>query len=137
MQTTDVSCAVIVREGMVLAATRNDKVSNSGLWEFPGGKPKVNESPEDCVVRRVQEELNLNIHVVDEIPPFKVAVSEQKQFNIHPFVAEILNGTVELSHHTKAEWFMPMQLMSLPWSQTDIPIIEEIVGRIFRNGKIV
>lgn len=137
MQTTDVSCAVIVHGGMVLAANRGQNVSNSGQWEFPGGKPKDDEQPKDCVVRRVQEELNLNIQVVDELKPYKVSVSESKQFNIHPFVAEIVNGTVELTNHSRAAWFMPIQLMSLAWPQSDLPIVEEIVGRVFRTGKVV
>ena len=137
MQTTDVSCAVIVREGMILVANRSSNLSNGGRWEFPGGKPKENELPQDCVVRRVQEELNLNIQVVDKFQPFMVSVDSNKEFNIHPFVAQIVDGSVELSHHSRAEWFMPMQLMGLAWPESDLPIIEEIVGRIFRDGKIV
>ncbi len=135
-QATDVSCAVIVRQGMILAANRNESVSNSGAWEFPGGKPKPDETPEECVIRRVHEELSLSIHVVDKIEPYTVETASGKVFNIHPFVAEIVNGQVELNLHSRAEWFMPMQLMSLAWPETDLPIIDEIVGRIFKNGKI-
>ncbi len=137
MQITDVSCAVIVREGMILAANRNNRVSNSGAWEFPGGKPHEGETPEDCVVRRVQEELNLNIHVVDELTTFTVQSSADKAYKIYPFLAEITNGNVELTHHSRAEWFMPMQLMGLAWPDTDLPIIDEIVSRIFKTGKII
>lgn len=137
MQTTNVSCAVIVREGLILAANRSENVSNSGQWEFPGGKPQEGETPRDCVVRRVREELNVNINVLDQMNPFKVEVSDDKAFNIYPFVAEIVDGKFELTSHSKAEWFLPMQLMSLAWPETDLPIIDEIVGRIFRNGKIV
>ena len=136
-QIIDVSCAVIVREGMILAANRNERVSNSGAWEFPGGKPQKGESPVDCVVRRVQEELNLSIHVVDELKTFMVQASEEKSYKIYPFLAEIVNGSVELTHHSRAEWFMPMQLMSLAWPESDLPIIDEIVGRIFKTGKIL
>ena len=137
MQTTDVSCAIIVREGMILAANRGSSLSGAGKWEFPGGKPKQGEAPKDCVVRRVREELNININVLDELKPYEVPVDAEKLFRIHPFVAEVDDGTVELSHHSRAEWFMPMQLMTLAWPQSDLPIIEEIVGRIFKNGRIV
>lgn len=136
MKTTDVSCAVIVREGMILAAKRGDQVSNSGAWEFPGGKPKEGESAKDCVVRKVQEELNLNINVVDEMKKFTVK-TDDKTFNIHPFLAEIETGNLELCYHSRAEWFMPMQLMGLAWPSTDVPIIDELVSRIFSTGKIL
>lgn len=137
MQVTDVSCAIIVREGMILAAKRNDSVSHSGQWEFPGGRPMDGEAPQECVVRRVREELNVEVEVADRIVPYEVAVGNEKQYRIFPFVARIVDGSFELSHHSKAEWFMPMQLMSLAWPDTDLPIIDEIVGRIFRNGRIV
>lgn len=137
MQTTDVSCAVIVSQGMILAANRGEQVSNSGIWEFPGGKPKKGETPEDCVVRRVREELNLNINILDAMNSFTVQTTQDKSYTIHPFFAEIANGSIELTHHSRAEWFMPMQLMSLAWPETDLPIIDEIVGRIFKTGKIV
>lgn len=122
---------------MILAATRGEHVSNSGAWEFPGGKPKEGESPRDCVVRRVQEELNLSINVVDELRKFSVKTSENRTFNIHPFLAEIVHGNIELGNHSRAEWFMPMQLMGLAWPETDVPIIDEIVSRIFKNGRLV
>ncbi|CAI9393035.1 8-oxo-dGTP diphosphatase [Bacillus sp. T2.9-1] len=31
------------------------------LWEFPGGKVKENETPKDCVIREVNEELGVSI----------------------------------------------------------------------------
>lgn len=138
IETQDVSCAVIVRHGMVLAANRGTTVSHSGSWEFPGGKPHEGETPVECVVRRVNEELKIKIEVVDKIEPFEVSLpNESRRFRMHPFLAHIVDGKVELSHHSKAEWFLPMQLMALAWPETDLPIVEEVVGRIFRTGKIV
>ena len=40
MNKKDVTCAIIVRDGKILVAARSEYVSNKGLWEFPGGKPK-------------------------------------------------------------------------------------------------
>ncbi len=137
MEKTDVSCAVIVREGMILAANRKEDVSNCGMWEFPGGRPQDGETPSDCVIRRVKEELNVDINVVDRMEPFSINSDGHKTYNIHPFLAEIVEGSFELTHHSKAEWFMPMQLMSLAWPETDLPIIDEIVNRIFTKGKIL
>ena len=137
MRTIEVSCAVIVREGLILAANRGDTVSNSGVWEFPGGKPLEGEQPQDCVVRRVKEELNVDINVVDKMESFSVDADDSRRFLMHPFFAEVSNGSFELSNHSKIEWFMPMQLMSLAWPETDLPIIDEIVNRIFKNGRLI
>lgn len=134
----DVACAIIVRNGMVLAARRGEELSNSGAWEFPGGKPRENESPRDCAVRRVLEELEINIRVIEELPSYEVVSStnEDKTFVIHPFIAEIEDGKVMLHGHSYVAWFMPIQLMCLAWPPSDMPIIDNIVERILQNGKI-
>ncbi|MCQ2201148.1 MAG: NUDIX domain-containing protein [Bacteroidales bacterium] len=134
----DVACAIIVRNGMVLAARRGEELSNSGAWEFPGGKPRENESPRDCAVRRVLEELEINIRIIEELPSYEVVSStnEDKTFVIHPFIAEIEDGKVMLHGHSYVAWYMPIQLMGLAWPPSDMPIIDNIVERILQTGKI-
>jgi 8-oxo-dGTP pyrophosphatase MutT (NUDIX family) len=47
---------VILREGAVVLL-KNDRDE----WELPGGKLELSESPEECVVREIGEELRLTI----------------------------------------------------------------------------
>ncbi|MCF0190294.1 MAG: NUDIX domain-containing protein [Marinilabiliaceae bacterium] len=136
MEKQDVACAVIIRNGMIMAAKRGEEQSNSGMWEFPGGKPAGGESAESCVVRRVKEELDLNIRVTSELPTFEVDQSENKRYVIHPFTAEIEDGKVMLKGHSYVAWFMPIQLMGLAWPPTDIPIIDNLVDRVMQTGRL-
>lgn len=46
-------------DGRILIAKRPDDKDMAGLWEFPGGKVEANETPEACVIRELQEELNV------------------------------------------------------------------------------
>lgn len=133
----DVACAVIIRNGMILAARRGEEFSNSGAWEFPGGKPKEDESPRDCAIRRVKEELDINICIKEALPSYEVmSEKSDKMFVIHPFLAEIEDGKVMLHGHSYVAWFMPIQLMGLAWPPSDMPIIDSIVDRILQTGKI-
>ena len=41
-----ISAAVMFKEGKVLLARRKKGESNAGLWEFPGGKIRDQETPQ-------------------------------------------------------------------------------------------
>ncbi|KTD23449.1 Mutator protein MutT [Legionella lansingensis] len=57
-----VAVAVIFNaEDKVLITRRPLHVSHGGMWEFPGGKLELNESPAEALLREVEEEVGLNI----------------------------------------------------------------------------
>lgn len=56
----DVVVAVIQRpDGCVLVSLRQEHQDMAGLCEFPGGKQEVDESPEQALVRELQEEVGI------------------------------------------------------------------------------
>jgi 8-oxo-dGTP diphosphatase len=60
----EVVAAVIVRsDGRILIARRPAGRHLAGLWEFPGGKRQMGESPEQALVREIQEELGVAVTV--------------------------------------------------------------------------
>ena len=52
-----VAAAVVERDGLFLLTRRLKGTHLAGTWEFPGGKCEPSESPENCLVREIQEEL--------------------------------------------------------------------------------
>ena len=54
--------ALIDWQGKVLISLRSDNKILPNFWEFPGGKIKTNESPDDAIVREIKEELSLDIN---------------------------------------------------------------------------
>ncbi|MGD6856428.1 NUDIX hydrolase [Bacillus infantis] len=37
------------------------------LWNFPGGKQELGETPLECAKREIQEEIGLNVHKLTEV----------------------------------------------------------------------
>jgi 8-oxo-dGTP diphosphatase len=51
------ACVLIDRDHHLLIAQRPEGRALAGLWEFPGGKIEAGESPEETIIRELQEEL--------------------------------------------------------------------------------
>ena len=58
-----VAAAITDARGRILLARRTDGRDLAGLWEFPGGKCEPGESPEQALVRELQEELGITVQV--------------------------------------------------------------------------
>ena len=53
------ACALVDGDGRVLISKRPEGKALAGLWEFPGGKLEAGETPEECLVRELAEELGV------------------------------------------------------------------------------
>jgi len=63
-----VSAAVLtLDDGRVLLARRAPRRAHGGLWEFPGGKIEIGETPEESLVRELCEELSLEVEVMEPL----------------------------------------------------------------------
>ena len=52
--------ALVDADGRVLLAQRPEGKPMAGLWEFPGGKIESGETPEQALIRELQEELAID-----------------------------------------------------------------------------
>ncbi len=59
--TTVVAAALVDRDGRVLIQKRPDHKPMGGLWEFPGGKVDPGETPEQALIRELDEELDVSV----------------------------------------------------------------------------
>jgi 8-oxo-dGTP diphosphatase len=63
MVLTVVAAALKNDKGEVLIQRRPEHKQNGGLWEFPGGKVELNETPEMALGRELKEELDINVNI--------------------------------------------------------------------------
>ena len=117
-----VSCAIIEQDGLILAAQRSGSMSLPLKWEFPGGKIKEGESPEDCLSRELIEEIGIQPAVCRQLPP---STHHYDNFTVtlFPFICSIRSGTITLHEHAAVAWLPPGELSSLDWAEADRPVL--------------
>ncbi len=95
-------------------------------WEFPGGKIEENETAEECILREIKEELNLEIEILKRLSASQYDYGTFK-INLIPFIAKYKNGVIILAEHKDFKWIEAKDLLSLDWAPADIPILNEFL----------
>ena len=132
-QIIKVTCAIIERNGRVLAAQRSEAMSMPMKWEFPGGKLEDGEDPAECLVREIREELGVDVRILDSLSP---VLHDYGDWTIEllPYICEIIRGDIVLHEHRAVTWKEPPELPDLDWPDADIPVILEYLDNHGRGG---
>jgi 8-oxo-dGTP diphosphatase len=117
-----VTCAIIERGGLVLAAQRSRSMRMPLRWEFPGGKVEPGEGIEACLHRELFEEMEIRVAVKRAMPPL---THRYPAFTVtlHPFVCELLSGGLVLNEHRAVVWLKPEELPALSWVEADLALV--------------
>jgi 8-oxo-dGTP diphosphatase len=125
-----VACAVLVRDGLVLATQRSAAMSLPLKWEFPGGKIRPGERAADCLARELDEELGIAVTVDRALA---ATTHDYRDFTVtlHPFLCTIAAGEPTLHEHAAARWLPPARLGELDWAEADLPLLAAL-----RDGEL-
>ena len=130
MKQVTVSGAIILRTNPTthkneIFATQRGYGDWEGWWEIPGGKLEPNETPEQCIVREIREELATEVRaerilgVVDyDYPTFHLTM--------HCILCTIVSGELKLLEHESARWLTKETLHSVDWLPADQLILDKI-----------
>jgi len=123
------ACALIDADGRVLLAQRPEGKSMAGLWEFPGGKIEAGETPEQSLIRELEEELGI---VVKEacLAPLTFASHSYPDFHLLMplYVCRRWDGTVTAREGQSLAWVRPNRLRDYPMPPADIPLIPHLTA---------
>lgn len=142
-----VVAAVFHRNNKLLVFRRGPMVSNSGFWEFPGGKVQVGETEDLALQREIAEELKVQIKVQDFIAESIVSVPVHEK-NVHLvqvqseavrticirayFVSAMENfeSNIQLSDHDSFRWISKNEMNQISLLPADIALAEKAFARV-------
>ncbi|MDZ7715868.1 MAG: A/G-specific adenine glycosylase [Balneolaceae bacterium] len=121
-----IGVGIIKRDEQVLIALRPDDAMLGGLWEFPGGKQKKDESIEKTVVRELKEELGVNVTIFKPFMKLNHAYSHFK-ITLHAYICKLENGKPTPKSSQQVKWISIDELENYPFPKANRKLTEKLM----------
>lgn len=122
-----VAAAIIFKDNQVLIAKRAAHKPLAGYWEFPGGKIEAGEIPEQCLIRELAEELQINVkvndHLMDHIHNYGDFIIE-----LRAYTCSFIAGQLTLTDHDEVLWVDLNELLSYQLAPADVPVARKLIN---------
>ena len=118
------AAALIDADGRVLICKRPRGKQLEGMWEFPGGKVDEGETPEECLIRELDEELGIKVtHAC--LAPFVFTSHGYDSFHLLMplYLCRRWEGLVTAREHEAIAWVRPDKLSDYPMPPADLPLV--------------
>ncbi|SMP44153.1 8-oxo-dGTP diphosphatase MutT [Anoxynatronum buryatiense] len=130
---TRVAVAIITnKQRQVLIARRPAGKVMEGCWEFPGGKVEIGETPEECLVRELKEEMDLTVKAGRFIAEISYAY-DWGHVQLLAFEAHIVEGEPRLLEHDAMAWVGLEEMGAYGMTPADEPLIEDLLRWVRRH----
>jgi mutator protein MutT len=94
---------MVCHEGRVLIAQRRADAALGNYWEFPGGKVETGETPEQCVIRELREEMGITVRPIEALAPIDFNYTD-KSVRLWPYLCTRLEGEARPLASQRIAW---------------------------------
>lgn len=122
------ACALVDADGRVLIAQRPQGKQLAGLWEFPGGKVEKGETPEECLIRELREEIGVETQAAC-LAPLTFASHSYDDFHLLMplYVCRRFQGIPTPKEAQTLKWVRPNRMRDYPMPPADAPLIPFLI----------
>ncbi|OQY06730.1 MAG: A/G-specific adenine glycosylase [Planctomycetales bacterium 4572_13] len=118
-----IAVGVVFKSDKILIDKRKQNALLGGLWEFPGGKKKKDESFKEATAREVKEETDIEVEVGKRLCIIKHTYSHFK-VTLHAFQCGYLSGKAKTLACDAVKWVSLNQLSRYAFPTSNKRIIE-------------
>lgn len=122
-----VAAGVIQRDARILAARRRRGSHLEGHWEFPGGKIEEGESPEECLVRELAEEIGVTVRPRGILEVVFHRYPEKNVLLLF-YRCDVIEGEPRALECDEVRWVALADLPALDWAPADIPFVRRLAN---------
>jgi 8-oxo-dGTP diphosphatase len=111
----------------VLIAQRPEDKDMAGLWEFPGGKVEAGETPEEAIIRELEEELGIQVKLPC-LAPLAFASHSYENFHLLMplYICRKWVGEIVAHEHQGLKWVRTNRLRDYDMPPADEPLIAHL-----------
>ena len=124
---------LIIQEDKLLIAQRKKNTDHPLKWEFPGGKIKQNESPEDALKRELKEELDIKINrfefLIDYFYEYETPL---KKIHLFFYAIKTFQGLIQTNVHQNLKWIEIKDISDYDFLDGDRELIKRINNNEFK-----
>ncbi|RBI63582.1 8-oxo-dGTP diphosphatase [halophilic archaeon] len=84
---------------------RKKRGLGDGKYVGPGGKLEAGETPRECVVREVEEEVGVTVRDPEKVGEFRFVFGDDPRMYVHVFRTYDFEGTPTETPEADPEWF--------------------------------
>lgn len=119
-----VAVALIDAQSRIFVQQRPFHKSMGGLWEFPGGKVEPGETPENALIRELQEELAIKTETACLAPAtFATGQIGERPLLLLLYICRKWSGPVRPIEAADSRWLHSHELFALDMPPADRPLV--------------
>lgn len=119
-----VAAALVDAQGRIFVQRRPLHKALGGLWEFPGGKVELGESPEAALIRELREELLIETEAACLAPAtFSTGMIGERPLLLLLYVCRKWTGRIVAQEAIGTDWLSTRDLFNIEMPPADKPLV--------------